>query len=80
MPRRPAGLRRVAAEAGTEDAPAAPKADSLFSSGSGKITGSLAFTEDKETFQDVFAFAGELPEVRGRQLFHHHSLRTTWNL
>ena len=37
---------------------------SLFASGSGKITGALEFRKDTETFQDVFAFTGELPEVR----------------
>ncbi len=37
----------------------------LFASGSGKVDGALEFTKDTESFQDVFAFSGELPEVRG---------------
>lgn len=54
------------AEEQAQEQGAAPTESSLFSSGSGKITGSLSFTQDKEGFQDVFAFAGELPEVCSR--------------
>lgn len=60
-------LRRVAvrAEEGqAEQNSSGGSADSLFASGSGKIDGALTFSKDTENFQDVFAFAGELPEVK----------------
>lgn len=56
-------LRRVSVRAEDGDSSSASTADSLFASGSGKIDGALTYTTDSEGFQDVFAFAGELPEV-----------------
>ena len=50
---------RAAAEAETATAEDAPEADS-----EAPPPGPIPYSEDTETFQDVFAFSGALPEVR----------------
>jgi hypothetical protein len=56
-------LRRVAVRAEVEEQKSSGGTDALFASGSGKVEGALTYGRDAETFEDVFAFAGELPEV-----------------
>lgn len=56
-------LRRVAVRAEGEEQKSSGGTDALFASGSGKIEGALTYGRDTENFEDVFAFAGELPEV-----------------
>lgn len=56
-------LRRVAMQAEAEEQKSSGGTDALFASGSGKVEGALTYGRDSETFEDVFAFAGELPEV-----------------
>jgi hypothetical protein len=56
-------LRRVMMRAEAEEAKSSGGTDALFASGSGKVEGALTYGRDTENFEDVFAFAGELPEV-----------------